>query len=75
MVSWAGHYADHDLTAHARDSWTPRSGFVQPAFRAFMTHEFHMHRDRLQPDFSRRSLDLVRAVDLQLDREGSDFIF
>jgi len=40
-----------------------------------MTHEFHMHRDRLQPDFSRRSLDLVRAVDLQLDREGSDFIF
>ena len=26
--------------AHAHDSLTPRSGFVQPAFRAFMTHEF-----------------------------------
>src|SRR5271165_6173033 len=25
-----GHYADHDFTAHARHSWTPRSGFVQP---------------------------------------------
>ena len=36
MVSWAGHYADHDFTAHAHDSWTPRSGFVQPAFRVFI---------------------------------------
>ena len=40
-----GHYADHDFTAHARHSWTPRSGFVQPAFRvgyhrsfAFISH-------------------------------------
>jgi hypothetical protein len=24
------HYADHDFTAHAHHSWTPRSGFVQP---------------------------------------------
>jgi hypothetical protein len=29
-VSSVGHYADHDFTAHAHDSWTPRSGFVQP---------------------------------------------
>ena len=30
MVSYVGHYADHDFTAHAHHSWTPRSGFVQP---------------------------------------------
>src|SRR5260370_9205755 len=28
-----GHYADHDFTAHAHHSWTPRSGFVQRALR------------------------------------------
>jgi hypothetical protein len=25
-----GIFAPHDFTAHARHSWTPRSGFVQP---------------------------------------------
>src|SRR5271166_958188 len=33
MVSQVGHYADHDFTAHARHSWTPRSGFVQRPLR------------------------------------------
>ena len=31
MVSQVGHYADHEFTAHAHHSWTPRSGFVQPS--------------------------------------------
>src|SRR5271166_5658520 len=33
MVSQVGHYAGHDFTAHARHSWTPRSGFVQRPLR------------------------------------------
>src|ERR1700736_4143574 len=40
FVRTAGFYADHDFTAHARHSWTPRSGFVQPAFRSVIVESF-----------------------------------
>jgi hypothetical protein len=36
-----GHYVDHDFTAHARHSWTPRSGFVQPAFRSLIANNIY----------------------------------
>src|ERR1700730_18429774 len=41
MESYAGDYASHDFSARTRDSLTPRSGFVQPAFRGVMTPMRH----------------------------------